>query len=45
MTLEHIVLPERLSKQEEKLENIVRDYAVNMERGRQMVNEIIKTHT
>ena len=31
--------------QEEKLENIVRDYAVNMERGKQIVNEIIKTHT
>ena len=49
------MLPERLTKpsaeaeeeaeEREKLMNVARDYTMNLDRNRQKVNDIFKTHT
>ena len=55
VTLEHIVLPERLSKtsaeaeeeaeEKAKLESVSKDFTLNLERAKKQVNEIQKSHT
>ena len=54
VTLERIVLPKRLTKtpsesaedaeEKEKLENIAKDYTLNLERAKKQVNDIQNTH-
>ena len=55
VTLEHIVLPERLTKtpteakeeaeEKAKLASVAKDFTVNLERAKKQVNEIQKSHT